>query len=242
MTESENPNYYAIIPARIRYDKDITANAKLLYGEITALCNEKGYCWASNSYFAKLYDVTPQAISKWVNSLSDKGYLKLEYEYNGKEVKTRKMYIYEVSTHGLEVSTKDELGINKGLKGYKQKVKDNTTGSNINSNTIIFCEIEKKYMDSFKEVLPNGDPILDYGAARRREKQVLSKLSKEKILLAIDRAKTDEWIIKQGFSLLTILGDNQLNKLLNGSTHSKPSYQKQDLKVNQRTTMLDLEE
>ena len=38
-----NKSYYAVIPANIRYDDDLTPNAKLMYGEITALSNEQGY-------------------------------------------------------------------------------------------------------------------------------------------------------------------------------------------------------
>ncbi|EMF0171223.1 helix-turn-helix domain-containing protein [Enterococcus hirae] len=58
MENEVNKSYFAVIPANVRYDRNLTANAKLLYGEITALSNEKGYCWASDKYFADLYQVT----------------------------------------------------------------------------------------------------------------------------------------------------------------------------------------
>ena len=41
----DKPNYYAIIPAIVRYDNDLKPNEKLLYGEITALTNKTGACY-----------------------------------------------------------------------------------------------------------------------------------------------------------------------------------------------------
>jgi len=85
------PSFYAIIPANVRYDKELPANAKLLYGEITALCNEKGYCWASNNYFAELYGVSVRSISMWIKTLVDRGYLnsRMKYKKGTKEVEVR---------------------------------------------------------------------------------------------------------------------------------------------------------
>lgn len=87
----EAPAYYAIIPANVRYDDNLPPNAKLLYGEITALCNKEGYCWASNDYFANLYSVSIRSIKSWVKALSDNGYIDCEiiYKTNSKEVDKR---------------------------------------------------------------------------------------------------------------------------------------------------------
>lgn len=120
----EQPNYYAVIPANVRYDKTLTDKAKLLYGEITSLSNKDGYCWASNGYFADLYDVTPQAVSKWIKNLEDGGYIhtRLIYKKGSKEVEKRIIIIAEqkqneVSTGGLEVSTDSLGGINPRFRG-----------------------------------------------------------------------------------------------------------------------------
>ena len=53
----ENPNYYGILPANVRYDKNLKPMEKILYTELTALSNKNGYCNAKNIYFGKLYDV-----------------------------------------------------------------------------------------------------------------------------------------------------------------------------------------
>lgn len=87
--ENIKPNYYAIIPANVRYDKDISPNAKLLYGEITSLCNQKGYCWATNEYFSNLYGVSDRTIRNLIKQLQDKHYIDVEIRDN----QSRKIYI-----------------------------------------------------------------------------------------------------------------------------------------------------
>lgn len=93
--EEQQKAYYAIIPANVRYDKDLVPSAKLLYGEITALCNEKGYCWASNQYFAELYNVSDRTIKNWISQLADKGYIQrsVKYREGTEEIEQRKLFI-----------------------------------------------------------------------------------------------------------------------------------------------------
>ena len=121
--EEEKPNYYAVIPASVRYDENLKPMEKLLYGEITALTYKTGECWASNNYFARLYKATPQAISKWIQNLSKFGYVAIDYEYNGRAVKKRI----------IKVSTCVDRGINIRLTGYQHTIKENNTSNNITS-------------------------------------------------------------------------------------------------------------
>lgn len=69
------PSYYAVIPADVRYNPELCANAKLLYAEITSLCNSKGYCWANNKYFAKLYGVDERTVRRWLQDLEKEGFI-----------------------------------------------------------------------------------------------------------------------------------------------------------------------
>ena len=120
--DNEKPNYYAIIPANVRYDKNLRNAEKLMYGEITTLTMKNGECWASNNYFSKLYEVTPQAISKWLKDLEKFGYITIEYEYQGKEIKKRIIRLGGINT--------TLIPINKSFKGYQQKFKENNTRNN----------------------------------------------------------------------------------------------------------------
>ena len=158
MSEKEQKAYYAVIPANVRYDKRLKANEKLLYGEITALTNERGYCWAGNKYFSDLYGVTPQAVSKWINGLKDCGYISIEYTYkNGtKEIESRiiklaSTNVSEVLTNDPEVLTNVSGGINKCFSGYKQKVKDNNTYLNNTDNNTVSKKERKSKSKSYDE-------------------------------------------------------------------------------------------
>ena len=71
----DKPNYYAVIPAEVRYNKKLTPNSKLLYAEITALCNMNGKCTASTEYFCRLYEVSRGSIQNWLKMLDDNGYI-----------------------------------------------------------------------------------------------------------------------------------------------------------------------
>ena len=117
----ERPNYYAIIPAEVRYS-DIKPNAKLLFGEITALTNKRGFCFATNNYFAELYQVSKNTISLWIGELKKGGFVSVEIIYENKQVKERRI---SITINRVGYSGKQLYPITK--KGEDNNTRDNTT-------------------------------------------------------------------------------------------------------------------
>lgn len=136
MEKSREPSYYAIIPAEVRYDKTLRPTAKLLYGEISALTGRNGYCWATNQYFADLYQVSEKTVTEWVTQLQKAGYIKTELIRNEKGMVTgRKIYLC-CSARGLaflppDFSGDDPRKISEGPPDFSGG--KNNTSNNINT-------------------------------------------------------------------------------------------------------------
>lgn len=138
MTEKETPNYYAVIPAPVRYADDLSEFQKLLYWEITALAQKDWYCYASNNYFSSLYWKGKDWISKSINKMQELWYLKIEHDKEAWNL--RKIFIGELVK--LKGNIKAPIG-EKSNRGYSRKVqppiieKSNTPiGENSNHNNI----------------------------------------------------------------------------------------------------------
>ena len=149
--KESNPTYFAVIPADVRYS-DIPPNAKLLYGEITALCNKEGFCWASNRYFSELYGKSTSTISVWISHLVKNGFVNIEVI----DCNSRKIFLKGV----LE---KSKGGIRKIERGVLEKSKHNSTINKTKNKTTKKAigdfqensrvEVEKDQTDIFKNVV-----------------------------------------------------------------------------------------
>lgn len=199
--EEQQKAYYAIIPANVRYDKDLVPNAKLLYGEITALCNEKGYCWATNQYFAELYNVSDRTIKNWISQLTDKGYIQrsVKYREGTKEIEQRKLFIgreNNFTTSGNYVP--DPRENNFTTPSEKNFLDNNTSINNTFNNTNIYKEknIKKESVNSviaeYTENKDLQDALHDFVDMRTKVRKPLTVRAMKLSLNELDKLAVDD--------------------------------------------------
>lgn len=120
---------WSVIPTEVMLSKEISSTAKITYGIISSLCNEKGYCWASNDYLGKLLGKSGTRISLIVKELSDAGLIESEVEQN---------YKRKITLRG--VLRKLKGGVKENLKGGLRKLKENSIIEYNNNNINITSE------------------------------------------------------------------------------------------------------
>lgn len=151
----DKKNYYAIIPANVRYDKRLSPLTRLIYGEITALTNEKGYCFATNAYFANLYSMSNVSISRCISELKEHNYIRVVYDIKEKNVDKRKIYINNLENKKLEneeIKNNEELKnkeINTNIEEYKENESINKN-NNTNKNDDAFSLAKIKLVNRIK--------------------------------------------------------------------------------------------
>lgn len=157
---NNNPNYYAVLSADVRYDTNLSPQEKILYAEITALTNKDGVCFAGNKYFASLYSLTDVTISRQLSHLEEYGYIKIAYDKEGASVRKRYITINK-NVNGKAVS------LNKNVnRTINKNVKDNNTSILILYNNNINAT---KAVDLFIKGLQRTNPKIDRSDKQKEE-------------------------------------------------------------------------
>ena len=135
---------------------------------ISSLTSKTGECFASNKYFATVFDCTEVSISQKINKLIKLGYISADYEKRGAEVKKRVLRLKNI----LNVDS------NNFYPSIKNIFKDNITSNNITSNKKeIYKEKFEEFWKLYTPVKCNGK-FIDKGSRKTAEEKFIKILEK----------------------------------------------------------------
>lgn len=91
----DKANYFAVLPAAVRYDANITARTVLLYATLTSLARGNSEAYAGNRYLADVLGTSERTAMRLLSELEAQKYITIRYEYkNGtKEIARRVIQI-----------------------------------------------------------------------------------------------------------------------------------------------------
>ena len=117
---------YAYVPEHFLSRKDLSYLDKLIYIRIVGFCRNDKYnntCFASNGYFANLFEVKPNAISVTIKKLKDLDLINVKYIRNENLVKQRsitlKSNVWKGISNNEVVNKEEEITY---MKEYNNKI------------------------------------------------------------------------------------------------------------------------
>ena len=121
------PNFYSVLIPKVRYSRDISWFDKILFSEIVALTNVKGYCYAHNSYFQKVFDVSDKTVQRSIKRLEINNFIKTELQKAEKTNAIMYRKIYSIPPVNNVTTPPDK---NDGSRARNNILKNNTSINN----------------------------------------------------------------------------------------------------------------
>lgn len=202
------------IPKELLYSPELTVNERLLLAEIESLDSDEHGCFATNIHFAKRFKLTKKSVSRLINSLAKKGYIKSEvgkvkgknggYERSIKIVaenfeKLLKKDVTPILSTGDSLSTAEGIaypqprGYLSTLRGIGQRVyKDREYSESTIENTP-----KGGWFEFFWQLYPKKE-------RKKRASEIFNKIRPDKILMVKiiktleAHKKSKQWLKENG--------------------------------------------
>ena len=188
----ERPNYFAVIPADVRYDKTLSASEKLFYAEIVALTHKDGRCWASRRYFADLYGVDERTISRWTTKLAERGYIEVRVIRNAQKAILRRNIALKVF----------HTPSDKNVPTYGQKCpypSDKNVAENNTSNNNKVSKVNARPVENFDSIIESAtesselrEALIEFVKFRKLIKKPMTNKALELIIGKLNKIATTD--------------------------------------------------
>lgn len=188
----ERPNYFAVIPADVRYDKTLSASEKLFYAEIVALTHKDGRCWASRKYFADLYGVDERTISRWTTKLAERGYIEVRVIRNAQKAILRRNIALKVF----------HIPSDKNVPTYGQKCpypSDKNVAENNTSNNNKVSKANARPVENFDSIIESAtesselrEALIEFVKFRKLIKKPMTNKALELIISKLNKIATTD--------------------------------------------------
>ena len=130
-------------PRELWLDEELNWREKAFLVEIDSLEDEELGCWASNKHFMEVFKMNSTHVSRTIQTLKDKGYICIEYDKDGNEIKTRHIRLIRPPYPNKRGMTKMVIGYDQNGKGGMTKMykENNTYLNNTNKNIYIVEQV-----------------------------------------------------------------------------------------------------
>ena len=187
---ADKPSFYSILTADVRYDERIGDFAKLLYSDLTARCNRKGYCWPTNEQLAEDHRKNARTIVRTLRELESAGYIATEVIRDQKNmVVERRIWLDANARAGLEFLRKPH---DKNVTTPPDKNVKYIKENNININNPLTPTGESELFDEFWAAYPKH--VAKKPARRAWDKLHADRDLLDALLTALEwQTRTEAW-------------------------------------------------